>query len=93
MPTLSGTIQDVTGATLAASDIVRIYVKAPTARTDSDALVVSSPVHLSPSGALSLNVRVGDAVLVVVTRRSIDRYVLRVAADMTSLATAVVGRA
>ena len=93
MPTLTGTLADVTGTELAPAQIARVYVKAPGNRpslADGDLLIVSAPVTLDLSGNLAVDLEPGPAVLVVDTHHGgPDVYELHVTADMTLLAEAV----
>lgn len=92
MPTLTGTLADVTGDELDPADIRSVSVRAPAERpslTGGDVLIVSAPVDLARSGVLSVALEPGPAVLVVVTDASRDVYELHVTADMTLLSEAV----
>lgn len=92
MPTLTGTLADVTGDELDPADIRSVSVRAPAERpslTGGDVLIVSAPVDLARSGVLSVALEPGPAVLVVVTDASHDVYELHVTADMTLLSEAL----
>lgn len=93
MPTLTGTLKDVTGVELLAPMIRRVFVKAPMHRpslADGGGLIVSAPVDLDRSGVLSVELEPGPAVLVVDTfAGGPDTYELHVTADMTLLSEAV----
>lgn len=93
MPTLTGTLADVTGTELQPAQIKQVYVKAPANRpslADGDLLIVTARVTLEPSGILSVDLEPGPAVLVVDTYAGgPDVYELHVTADMSMLAEAV----
>lgn len=92
MPTLTGTLADVTGDELDPADIRSVSVRAPAERPSlagGDVLIVSAPVDLARSGVLSVALEPGPAVLVVVTDASRDVYELHVTADMTLLSEAL----
>lgn len=93
MPTLTGSLHDVTGVELTPAMIRRLFVKAPAERasvTNGGVLIVSAPVDLPASGALSIVLEPGPAVLVVDTYAGgPNTYELHVTADMTLLSEAV----
>lgn len=93
MPTLTGTVADVTGTDLASAQIRRVYVKARAHRpsvTDGEMLIVTAPVDLGVSGTLSVALEPGPAVLVVDTHDGgPDVYELHVTADMSLLSEAI----
>ena len=93
MPTLTGTLKDVTGVELLPAMIRQMFVKAPQHRpslASGDVLIVSAPVDLGASGSLSVDLEPGPAVLVVQTHNGAhDTYELHVTSDMTLLSEAV----
>lgn len=95
MPTLSGTIADVTGTPIPPSDVAQVVVKAPAPRVaggnPSQVITTTTiPVTVGANGALSVTLDPGVAVLVVRTFRSHDTFELRVTADMTTIREAII---
>ena len=93
MPTLTGSVADVTGVALSPAQIRQVFVKAPGERpslADGGVLIVSAPVQLGSSGSLSVTLEPGPAVLTVDTYAGgPDVYDLYVTADMTLLSEAI----
>lgn len=93
MPTLTGSVADVTGVALAPGQIRQVFVKAPGERpslADGGVLIVSAPVQLGSSGSLSVALEPGPAVLTIDTYAGgPDVYDLYVTSDMTLLSEAV----
>ena len=89
MPTLTGTIHDVTGEQVSPTDIRRVFVKAPKRRAaEEGVLIVTAPVDLGGSGELAVDLEPGPAVLVIDTG-VIDTIELHVTADMTLITEAM----
>lgn len=95
MPTLTGTIADVTGTPIPVDDVVKVEVKAPAPRVaggNTAQLITTTtfPVTVTGNGSLSVTLDPGVAVLTIRTFRSHDTFELRVTADMTTLREAII---
>ncbi|WP_188065096.1 hypothetical protein [Dietzia sp. ANT_WB102] len=94
MPTLFGTIEDVTGAPLDPAALPRVTVRAPSQRASlaEQARLVASvpvPVTVTAAGEITVDLEPGPAILLVETNRSRDVYELGVTEDMTLLTEAL----
>lgn len=94
MPILTGTVDDVTGSSIADLPLLRVSVRAPSRRASlsEQARLVTSvpvPVEVSPTGEISVELEPGPAVMLVEGEGLRDVYELGVTADMTLLTEAL----
>lgn len=95
MPTLTGTIADVTGTRIPPTEVVEVLVKAPAPRVSGGnpsqvITTVTVPVTVETNGSISVTLDPGVAVLVVRTVKSHDTFSLQVTADMTTIREAII---
>ena len=94
MPTLTGTLAEITGAPIDPDSLYRVTVRAPSRRAslaDQERLVssVPVPVEVSAGGVISVDLEPGPAILLVEGEGYRDPYELGVTEDMTLLTEAI----
>ena len=94
MPTLTGTLAEITGKPIDPDSLHQVTVRAPSRRAslaDQSRLVasVAVPVEVSPTGEISVELEPGPAVMLVEGEGLRDVYELGVTADMTLLTEAL----
>ena len=94
MPTLTGTLAEITGSPIDPDSLHEVTVRAPSSRAslaDQERLVasVAVPVEVSAGGVISVDLEPGPAILLVKGEGLRDTFELGVTEDMTLLSEAL----